>query len=68
MAGNKKFDIDLKYGQIQNKVKEMFSKCQIEVKSERDWCRGQGTLPLSMSIEGNQAVFMQRQVTIGFID
>ena len=35
MAGNKKFDIDLKYGQIrEQKVKEMFSKCQIEVKSE----------------------------------
>ena len=37
MKGNKKFDIDLKYGQIrEQKVKHMFSKCQIEVKSERE--------------------------------
>ena len=32
MKGNKKFDIDLKYGQIrEDKVKDMFSDCQIEV-------------------------------------
>jgi hypothetical protein len=43
MKGNKKFDIDLKYGQIrEDKVKDMFSNAQIEVKSERSWWRKTG--------------------------
>ena len=36
--GFKDFDIDLKYGQIkEQKVKDMFKDCTIEVKSERNW-------------------------------
>jgi hypothetical protein len=53
MAGNKKFDIDLKYGQIrENKVREMFSKCQIEVKSERSWWRKTGNIAIEYEYRG----------------
>jgi hypothetical protein len=47
MKGNKKFDIDLKYGQIrEDKVKDMFSNAQIEVKSERSWWRKTGNIAM----------------------
>jgi len=53
MTGNKKFDIDLKYGQIrENKVREMFSKCQIEVKSERSWWRKTGNIAIEYEYRG----------------
>ena len=53
MAGNKKFDIDLKYGQIrENKVREMFSKCQIEVKSERRWWKKTGNIAIEYEYRG----------------
>ena len=53
MAGNKKFDIDLKYGQIrENKVREMFSKCQIEVKSERSWWKKTGNIAIEYESYG----------------
>ena len=53
MAGNKKFDIDLKYGQIrENKVREMFSKCQIEVKSERSWWKKTGNIAIEYEYRG----------------
>ena len=53
MAGNKKFDIDLKYGQIrENKVREMFSKCQIEVKSERSWWKKPGNIAIEYEYRG----------------
>lgn len=53
MAGNKKFDIDLKYGQIrEQKVKDMFSKCQIEVKSERSWWRKTGNIAIEYEYRG----------------
>ena len=53
MAGNKKFDIDLKYGQIrENKVREMFSKCQIEVKSERSWWKKTGNIAIEDEYRG----------------
>ena len=53
MAGNKKFDIDLKYGQIrEQKVREMFSKCQIEVKSERSWWRKTGNIAIEYEYRG----------------
>ena len=36
---NKKFDIDLKYGQIrEDHISTMFKDKKIEVKTERDWC------------------------------
>ena len=51
--GNKKFDIDLKYGQIrENKVREMFSKCQIEVKSERSWWKKTGNIAIEYEYRG----------------
>ena len=35
---NKKFDIDLKYGQIrEDHISAMFKDKKIEVKTERDW-------------------------------
>ena len=47
MKGNKKFDIDLKYGQIrEDKVKDMFSNAQIEVKSERSWWKKTGNIAI----------------------
>jgi hypothetical protein len=53
MAGNKKFDIDLKYGQIrEDKVREMFSKCQIEVKSERSWWKRTGNIAIEYEYRG----------------
>jgi len=53
MAGNKKFDIDLKYGQIrEQKVREMFSKCQIEVKSERSWWKKTGNIAIEYEYRG----------------
>jgi hypothetical protein len=53
MAGNKKFDIDLKYGQIrEQKVREMFSKCQIEVKSERSWWKRTGNIAIEYEYRG----------------
>ena len=53
MAGIKKVDIDLKYGQIrENKVREMFSKCQIEVKSERSWWKKTGNIAIEYEYRG----------------
>ena len=53
MVGNKKFDIDLKYGQIrEQKVREMFSKCQIEVKSERSWWKKTGNIAIEYEYRG----------------
>tara|TARA_B100000927_G_C16343651_1_gene420330 strand:- start:425 stop:823 length:399 start_codon:yes stop_codon:yes gene_type:complete len=51
--GNKKFDIDLKYGQIrEDKVKDMFSNAQIEVKSERSWWRKTGNIAIEYEYRG----------------
>ena len=48
-----KFDLDLKYGQIrENKVREMFSKCQIEVKSERSWWKKTGNIAIEYEYRG----------------
>ena len=53
MAGNKKFDIDLKYGQIREQnVQDMFSKCQIEVKSERSWWKKTGNIAIEYEYRG----------------
>ena len=53
MKGNKKFDIDLKYGQIrEDKVKDMFSNAQIEVKSERSWWKKTGNIAIEYEYRG----------------
>ena len=44
---NKKFDIDLKYGQIrEDHISTMFKEKKIEVKTERDWWYKTGNIAL----------------------
>ena len=50
---NKKFDIDLKYGQIrENHVSSMFGDKKIEVKTERDWWYKTGNIALEYECNG----------------
>ena len=51
--GFKDFDIDLKYGQIkEQKVKDMFSNCTIEVMSERNWWKKTGNIAIEYEYRG----------------
>tara|TARA_R100000655_G_scaffold100508_1_gene144974 strand:+ start:1043 stop:1441 length:399 start_codon:yes stop_codon:yes gene_type:complete len=51
--GFKDFDIDLKYGQIkEQKVKDMFKDCTIEVKSERNWWKKTGNIAIEYEYRG----------------
>ena len=44
---NKKFDIDLKYGQVREKqVSNIFANKKIEIKTERDWWDKTGNIAL----------------------
>ena len=50
---NKKFDIDLKYGQVREKriAKILFDK-KLEVKTERDWWRKTGNIAIEIESYG----------------
>ena len=53
MTANKKFDIDLKYGQLrEKKVHVIFSNKKIEVKTERDWWFKTGNIALEYECNG----------------
>ena len=53
MTANKKFDIDLKYGQVrEKKVHDIFSNKKIEVKTERDWWFKTGNIALEYECNG----------------
>ena len=53
MVANKKFDIDLKYGQLREKqVHDIFSNKKIEVKTERDWWHKTGNIALEYECNG----------------
>tara|TARA_R100000808_G_scaffold24956_2_gene59882 strand:- start:3047 stop:3421 length:375 start_codon:yes stop_codon:yes gene_type:complete len=53
MVANKKFDIDLKYGQLrEKKVHDIFSNKKIEVKTERDWWFKTGNIALEYECNG----------------
>ena len=53
MTANKKFDIDLKYGQLREKqVHDIFSNKKIEVKTERDWWYKTGNIALDYECNG----------------
>ena len=53
MVANKKFDIDLKYGQLrEKKVHDIFSNKKIEVKTERDWWYKTGNIALEYECNG----------------
>ena len=53
MAANKKFDIDLKYGQLREKqVHDIFTNKKIEVKTERDWWYKTGNIALEYECNG----------------
>ena len=53
MTANKKFDIDLKYGQLrEKKVHDIFSNKKIEVKTERDWWFKTGNIALEYECNG----------------
>ena len=53
MVANKKFDIDLKYGQLREKqVHDIFSNKKIEVKTERDWWFKTGNIALEYECNG----------------
>ena len=53
MVANKKFDIDLKYGQLREKqVHDIFSNKKIEVKTERDWWYKTGNIALEYECNG----------------
>ena len=53
MTANKKFDIDLKYGQLREKqVHDIFSNKKIEVKTERDWWYKTGNIALEYECNG----------------
>ena len=53
MTANKKFDIDLKYGQLrEKKVLDIFSNKKIEVKTERDWWFKTGNIALEYECNG----------------
>ncbi len=48
-----KFDIDLKYGEIrEEKIRDMFAKKTIEVKTERDWWETTGNIALEYEYNG----------------
>ena len=50
---NKKFDIDLKYGQLREKqVHDIFTNKKIEVKTERDWWYKTGNVALEYECNG----------------
>ena len=50
---NKKFDIDLKYGQLREKqVHDIFSNKKIEIKTERDWWHKTGNIALEYECNG----------------
>lgn len=50
---NKKFDIDLKYGQVrEEQVKNIFAGKKIEVKTERDWWAKTGNIALEYECNG----------------
>ncbi len=50
---NKKFDIDLKYGQVrEEQVKNIFADKKIEVKTERDWWAKTGNVALEYECNG----------------
>ena len=53
MKANKKFDIDLKYGQVREKqVLNIFANKKIEVKTERDWWEKTGNIALEYECNG----------------
>ena len=48
-----KFEIDLKYGEIrEEKIRDMFAKKTIEVKTERDWWETTGNIALEYEYYG----------------
>ena len=50
---NKKFDIDLKYGQVREKqVSNIFAYKKIEIKTERDWWDKTGNIALEYECYG----------------
>ena len=50
---NKKFDIDLKYGQVREKqVSNIFANKKIEIKTERDWWFKTGNIALEYECNG----------------
>jgi hypothetical protein len=50
---NKKFDLDLKYGQVWEKqVSNIFANKKIEVKTERDWWEKTGNIALEYECNG----------------
>ena len=53
MTANKKFDIDLKYGQLrEKKVHDIFINKKIEVKTEREWWFKTGNIALEYECNG----------------
>ena len=53
LKNNKKFDIDLKYGQVREKqVSNIFANKIIEVKTERDWWEKTGNIALEYECNG----------------
>ena len=53
IKANKKFDIDLKYGQIrEDHVSSMFGDKKIEIKTERDWWYKTGKIALEYECNG----------------
>ena len=50
---NKKFDLDLKYGQVREKqVSDIFANKKIEIKTERDWWHKTGNIALEYECNG----------------
>ena len=50
---NKKFDIDLKYGQVrEEQVSHIFANKKIEIKTERDWWEKTGNIALEYECNG----------------
>ena len=50
---NKKFDLDLKYGQVREKqVSDIFANKKIEIKTERDWWHKTGNIALEYEYNG----------------
>jgi len=50
---NKKFDIDLKYGQVrEEQVSHIFANKKIEIKTERDWWYKTGNIALEYECNG----------------
>ncbi len=53
MIANKKFDVDLKYGQKrENRIKKMIEEGTIEVKTERDWWFKTGNIAVEFESYG----------------